>query len=45
MKNRKTNFIKLGILFFGISFLLWNCENEEKTDVNPQKNMENERYQ
>lgn len=37
MKNKKTNFIKLGILFFGISFLLWNCENEEKAGVNSQK--------
>ncbi|MDC1464170.1 M23 family metallopeptidase [Polaribacter sp.] len=29
MKNRKINFIKLGILLFGISILLWNCEKEE----------------
>lgn len=29
MKNRKTNFIKLAILLFGISFLLWNCTQEE----------------
>ena len=24
-----TNFLKLGILFFGISLLLWNCKEEE----------------
>lgn len=29
MKNRKTNFIKLGILLFGISILFWNCTQEE----------------
>ena len=29
MKNRKTNFIKLGILLFGISLFLFNCEKEE----------------
>jgi hypothetical protein len=32
MKNRKINLTKLfkiGILFFGISLLLWNCEKEE----------------
>ncbi|MEE9406688.1 MAG: glycoside hydrolase family 19 protein [Polaribacter sp.] len=29
MKNRKSNFIKLGIFLFGISFLLFNCEKEE----------------
>ena len=34
MKNRKTNFIKLGILFFGISLLLWNCEKEEFIEEN-----------
>jgi hypothetical protein len=28
MKNRKINFIKLGIFLFGISILLWNCEKE-----------------
>lgn len=28
MKKRKTNFIKLGILLFGISLLLVNCEKE-----------------
>jgi hypothetical protein len=28
MKNRKNNFIKLGIFLFGISLLLYNCEKE-----------------
>lgn len=26
-KNKLTNLLKAGILFFGISMLLWNCEN------------------
>ena len=34
MKNRKTNFIKLGILLFGISLLLFNCEKEDDTIKN-----------
>ncbi len=30
MKKRKLkNYLKLGILFLGISFLLWNCEKED----------------
>lgn len=29
MKIRKLNFLKIGILFFGITILLWNCEKEE----------------
>ena len=29
MKTRKLNFLKIGILFFGITILLWNCEKEE----------------
>jgi hypothetical protein len=46
MKNRKnklTNFLKTGILFFGISLLLWNCEQEEisiETKHNPLDYME-----
>jgi hypothetical protein len=28
MKNRKNNFIKLGIFLFGISLLLFNCEKD-----------------
>ena len=28
-KNKSINLFKLGILFFGISLLLWNCEKEE----------------
>jgi len=39
MKNRKINFIKLGILLFGVSIILWNCveeqfiENEVETPI------------
>lgn len=29
MKNRKINFLKLGIFLFGVSFMLWNCDHEE----------------
>jgi hypothetical protein len=32
MKNRKLNFIKLGILLFGISLFMWNCENDVVTN-------------
>jgi hypothetical protein len=28
MKNKWTKLLKIGILFFGISLLLWNCEKE-----------------
>lgn len=28
MKNRKINFLKLGILLFGVSLLFWNCEKD-----------------
>ena len=28
-KNKLVNFLKTGILLFGISFLLWNCEKDE----------------
>ncbi|APG65869.1 hypothetical protein LPB136_11050 [Tenacibaculum todarodis] len=28
MKNRKINFLKLGILLFGVSLLFFNCESE-----------------
>lgn len=29
MKKQKiTNYLKLGVLLLGISFLLWNCEKE-----------------
>jgi len=34
MKKRKTNFIKLGILLFGISLFLFNCEKENDTIKN-----------
>uniref|UniRef100_UPI000B0928A9 hypothetical protein n=1 Tax=Tenacibaculum ovolyticum TaxID=104270 RepID=UPI000B0928A9 len=30
-KNKLTNFLKTGILLFGVSILLWNCENEQDT--------------
>lgn len=36
MKNRKnkiTNLLKIGILLFGISLLLWNCEQEEIVQI------------
>lgn len=28
-KNKFINLLKIGILFFGISLLLWNCEKED----------------
>jgi len=41
MKKRKLHFLKLGILFFGITISLWNCEKEviniEKEEVNLNK--------
>ena len=41
MKKRKLNFLKLGVLFFGIAVSLWNCEKEviniEKEEVNLNK--------
>ena len=36
MKKRKLYFLKLGILFFGISLLLYNCTFEENT-LEPEK--------
>ena len=34
-KKRTKFYIKLGILFFGITFLFWNCENNsEKIEAN-----------
>lgn len=36
-KNKLTKLLKIGILFFGISLLLWNCEKEDinlKTENN-----------
>lgn len=33
MKNRKLNFLKLGILIFGISVLLLNCIDENNIDL------------
>lgn len=29
MKNRKNKFIKIGILLFGISLIIWNCDRNE----------------
>ena len=28
MKNKLKYYLKFGILYFGIPFLLWNCESE-----------------
>ena len=37
-KNKLTNLLKTGILFFGISLLLWNCEkNETLEELNLQE--------
>jgi len=33
-KNKLSDFFKIGILFFGISLLLFNCEKEEKQSLN-----------
>ena len=30
MKNRKSKFIKLGILLFGVTIVLWNCTKEDE---------------
>jgi hypothetical protein len=30
-KNKSTKLLKIGILFFGISLLLWNCEKDENS--------------
>jgi hypothetical protein len=32
-RKKLTNFLKLGILFFGISLLLWNCENQNESII------------
>ncbi|WP_298779567.1 hypothetical protein [uncultured Polaribacter sp.] len=44
MKNKKINFIKLRILFFGISLLLWNCNNEE-SEVTIKNSEQNSTFQ
>ena len=31
-KNKLTNTLKIGILFFGVSLLLWNCEKENDVE-------------
>ena len=36
MKNRKINFIKLGILLFGVSIILWNCVEEQFVENEPE---------
>jgi putative chitinase len=36
MKNRKINFIKLGVLLFGISLFLFNC-NQEEIEIHSQE--------
>lgn len=42
MKNRKTNFIKLGILLFGISIFLLNCEKDETIINQNTESLEND---
>jgi hypothetical protein len=37
-KNRTTKLLKIGILFFGISLFLWNCEKDE----NPHEHQEHQ---
>ena len=32
-KNKLTNLLKTGILFFGISLFLWNCENQNESII------------
>lgn len=41
MKNRKINFIKLGIFLFGITFILWNCTVEEQVFEQNEISIEN----
>lgn len=31
MKKKLTDLLKIGILFFGVSLLLWNCEKDSET--------------
>ncbi|PQJ74430.1 hypothetical protein [Polaribacter gangjinensis] len=38
-KNKITNLLKIGILFFGVSLLLWNCEKDEFTSHPNQSNL------
>ena len=38
-KNKLTNLLKTGILLFGISLFLWNCNNENETIENNQSNL------
>ena len=40
MKKRKLHFLKLGILFFGISLLLLNCIDENNIDLNENLSIE-----
>mgnify|MGYP000748929892 CR=1 FL=1 len=42
-KNKLINFLKLGILLFGASILLWNCEKEELTPIEEQQSLLQER--
>lgn len=42
MKNRKnkiTNLLKTGIILFGVSLLLWNCEKEEYIEITSKKSI------
>ena len=38
-ENKLTKLLKLGILFFGISILLWNCEKEELIPAEEQQSL------
>lgn len=40
-KNRVANFLKMGILFLGITLLLWNCESETLTEEQTIENTSN----
>lgn len=40
-KNKLTTFLKTGILFFGISLLLWNCENQNEPIIETNISLEN----
>lgn len=37
-KNKLTSYLKLGILLFGISLLLWNCEQDQNINLNNSQN-------
>ena len=39
MKNKLKRYVRTGILYVGISFLLWNCESENVDAVEEQQNL------